>query len=197
MNFRSDINFYGSLQAELIRKDGSARDLGVLSQPKIVKTVPKRSILGILRKELPFLSGLALGAAARIHNHPDVATALVTTAGVNYLMATFVSGTNPLTNFKYHDCGTGTTAASISDTALQTPAGTARVSGTQSNPTQIQYQSIATISFTSSLAITEWGLFSAASAGTLWDRRVFLAVNVNNGDSIQFTYTVSGTAGGS
>jgi hypothetical protein len=99
------------------------------------------------------------------------------------------------------------------DTALVTAAGTARVSGTQSNPSANQYKSIATISFTSSLSIVEWGLFSASSSGTLWDRRWFntsgapattatgsltaSAIGVNSGDSIQFTYTLTINAGGS
>jgi hypothetical protein len=99
--------------------------------------------------------------------------------------------------FQYHDCGTGTTAAAIGDTALQTPAGTARVTGTPSNPSANIYKTVATISFVSTLAITEWGLFSASTTGTLWDHRVFAAINVNSGDSIQFTYQLTIAAGGS
>jgi hypothetical protein len=56
---------------------------------------------------------------------------------------------------------------------------------------------VATFNFTSTLAITEWGLFSASTSGTLWDRRTFSAINVANGDSIQFTYTLTVPAGGS
>jgi len=123
---------------------------------------------------------------------------LITTAGMTYLAAELAGGTGYVNLFKYHDCGTGTTAAAIGDTALQTPAGTARVSGTGSTPGSTNvFQSVATISFTSSLAITEWGLFSASSSGTLLDHRVFSAINVNSGDSIQFTYQLTCTAGGS
>ena len=32
----------------------------------------------------------------------------------------------------------------------------------------------------STLAITEWGLFSALTVGTLWDHRVFSAINGTN-----------------
>ena len=100
------------------------------------------------------------------------------------------------------------------DAALVTDSGVARVAGTQSWPGSVnQYKTIATMSFTSSLAIVEWGLFSASSSGTLWDRRWFNTagapattasaaltagpINVNNGDSIQFTYTLTINPGGS
>jgi len=43
--------------------------------------------------------------------------------------------------------------------------------------------------------VTEHGLFNASSAGTLMDRTVFSAINVVNGDSIQFTYELTATAG--
>jgi len=100
------------------------------------------------------------------------------------------------------------------DTALVTDSGVSRVAGTQTWPSSVnQYRSVATMSFTSSLAIVEWGLFSASSSSTLWDRRWFNTagapvttasaaltagpINVNNGDSIQFTYTLTINAGGS
>lgn len=99
------------------------------------------------------------------------------------------------------------------DTALVTDSGVARVTGVQSNPAGNQYRSVATMTFASSLAIVEWGLFSASSSGTLWDRRWFntsqapqvtastaltaAPINVNNGDSIQATYTATFNAGGS
>jgi hypothetical protein len=145
---------------------------------------------------------LGLGAfiqAMRTGDHSALPmTALVTTAGVNYLAADFLSSSsNRINAFQWSDCGTGTTAATISQTALVSPAGTARVSGAGTNPVAGTYQSVATIAFTGSLAITEYGLFSAASNGTMWDRRVFSAINVNNGDSIQFTYSVIMNAGGS
>ena len=123
---------------------------------------------------------------------------LVTTAAVNYMAADFLSGSSARINaFTWADCGTGTTSAAIGDTALQTPYGGSRVSGTQSNPVSGTYKNVATISFTSTLAITEYGLFSASSTGTLFDHRIFSAINVNSGDQITFSYSVQLTAGGS
>jgi hypothetical protein len=115
---------------------------------------------------------------------------VVTTAGINYVVDAFQNLTE-LENFDFHDAGTGTTAENAADTTLQTPFGGSRVSGTATEPAANQYRSTATIPFTSTLAITEHGLFSASSAGTLFDRSVFTAINVVNGDSIQFEYTLT------
>ena len=99
----------------------------------------------------------------------------------------------------YHDSGTGTIAATSTDSGLGTQAGPAtRATGTQSNPATNQYRTVGTISYTSPLAITEWGLFNqAAQGGTMWDRRVFGVVNVVSGDSLQVTYTLTLSGGGS
>lgn len=134
--------------------------------------------------------------------HPDgtiidlgvISRMVITTAGVNALASTATPiGIN---TFNYHDSGTGTNAEAIGDTGLQTPAGPARVAGTQSNPTAGTYQSVTTISYTTTQTITEHGLFSASSGGTVWDRSVFAGIGVVNGSGIQFTYTCSMVAGG-
>lgn len=123
---------------------------------------------------------------------------MVTTAGVNYLRDDFAAaaGAADITNFKYHDSGTGVAAEAIGNTALGTPTGDARVVGTQDNSVSKQYKTVATLPYTATLAITEHGLFSASTVGTLWDRTVFSAINVVNGDSIQFSYVLSISDGG-
>jgi hypothetical protein len=135
---------------------------------------------------------------------------LVTDAGLNFLAVAFTvdaAGTD-IFNMKFHDSGTGVTAAVQTDTTLQTQAGpTTRA--TASSVTQTQSASgtgsttpaiitnVGTIAYVSSLAITEWGLFSqAAQGGTMWDHRVFSAINVISGDSIQYTYALSLPGGG-
>ena len=121
---------------------------------------------------------------------------LVTVAGVKYMASDFASGgvTPTISGFKFHDSGIGITAAANTDTAIQTPPSPqpARVSGAGTTPgaTNI-YQTVATIAYTGTNAITEWGLFSALTSGTLWDRRVFSAINVASGDSVQFTYSLT------
>jgi hypothetical protein len=118
--------------------------------------------------------------------------------------------------------GGGTNAAQLlngqADTALTTEAsGITRVAGTQSNPSANVYKTLATVTFsgtTPPLTIIEWGLLSASSSGTLWDRRWLNTANApsttasaaltaapititSTSDSIQTTYTLTCTAGGS
>lgn len=129
----------------------------------------------------------------------DLGSGLVTTAGVNLMGADWTSASCAIKLANWHDSSTGTTAAAIGDTALQTapPAGVpARAVGTQSNVNNA-YKTIGTQTYTGTLAITEWGVFNQlAQGGTLWDRKVFTAINVVSGDSIQFTYTLTINAGG-
>ena len=120
---------------------------------------------------------------------------LVTDTGVAYIVDGLQNLTEP-ENLNFHDAGTGVGAEAVGNTGLGTPWGGARVSGTQSEPAANQYRTTATIPFTGTFAITEHGVFSASSAGTLLDRSVFTAINVVNGDSIQFQYTLTINSGG-
>jgi hypothetical protein len=120
----------------------------------------------------------------------------VTDAGVAFLATDFFDGSTDCTVFDFHDAGTGVGAEAVGNTTLGTPWGGARVSGTASNPAGGQYRTIGTITFNANFAITEHGLFSASSGGTLWDRTVFSAINVANTDAIQFTYTLTINSGG-
>jgi hypothetical protein len=123
---------------------------------------------------------------------------------VAFLVDDWDNNGQDISTLNYHGCGTGTTAEAAGDTALVTESTTAlnpdstRATGTRSQPTAPQYQSVGTITFDASAAITEHGLFSQAATGggTLWDRSVFSAINVASGDSIQFTYVMTATAGG-
>jgi hypothetical protein len=121
---------------------------------------------------------------------------VVTTSGVNWLATTFTNTVEPET-LNFHDCGTGTTAEAIGQTTLITPYGGSRATGTQSTPGSVNiYRSVATISFTTTQAITEHGIFTASTSGTMFDRSLFSAINVANGDSIQFTWELTLPAGG-
>jgi hypothetical protein len=119
---------------------------------------------------------------------------LVTDAGAAFIVDAF-QGITELEAMNYHASGTDTTAEAAGDTALGTEVAS-RVAGTQSEPAANQYRTVATIPYSSSLAITEHGVFSAAAAGTVLDRSVFAAINVVNGDGIQFTYTLTVNSGG-
>lgn len=221
-----------------------------------------------------------------IHQH-DLGSGLVTNVGVMALANDFAWAQNcqTLKLANNHASGTGATAAATTDIALQTlaaPTTTTAVAGTQSLVSAANsqtYKTVATINYTSTLAITEWGLHTAtalsattgtpftatsatsgtatgtpytASSGTtqgeqqmivvpgtttvfglitsnttsvltipawytvaggtagstpgtteaftikpvLWDHKVFAAINVNSGDSIQFQYSLLVNSGG-
>ncbi len=123
---------------------------------------------------------------------------VVTDAGVGHLVDDWDDGTGNIENFNYHDSGTSVTAENQTDTNLIAEAGpTTRATGTKSQPSANVIRSLGTIAYTGTLAITEHGLFTTASRATdlMWDRTVFAAINVENGDSIQFTYDCTFTAG--
>ena len=86
--------------------------------------------------------------------------------------------------------GTGSTAAAAGDTTLGTEAGRTSLTSTTQTNEDVVY--IATFSAgTGTGALTEAGLFNAASAGTMLCRTVFSTVNKGASDSLQITWTVS------
>lgn len=135
-------------------------------------------------------------ADGRVVNYGTVSYRVVTSAFAADVVDNLQAAAASFQAYDFHDSGTGSTAEASGDTALVTPVGIARVSGTASEPATNQYRSVATISYTGTAALREHGLFNASSAGTLMDRTVFAAINVENGDSVQFTYTLTVTAGG-
>lgn len=133
-----------------------------------------------------------------------VSRRVVTDAGVAYIVDAFQNSVE-LENMKFHGFGTGTNAEAAADTALQTELTTqyatdnVRPTGTTAEgATANIYRTVATLSPDSggTIAITEHGVFSATSAGTLLDRSKFSAVNLVAGsDSLQATYELTFTSG--
>lgn len=155
----------------------------------------KQMLMAIAR--LGFVSALSatlLRADGTKQHLGVVSNRVVTTAGAGFLVDAFQNLTEAEA-INWHQSGTGTAAEAVGDIALGTPQGT-RVAGTQSEPSATVYRTVATLSYTATLAITEHGLFTASTGGVLWDRSVFAAINVVNGDSIQFTYNLTVNAGG-
>lgn len=101
------------------------------------------------------------------------------------------------TAFTYLAVGTGTTAASATDTTLQTEitdsglgraaATVSRVTTTTTNDTLQLYKSF---SVSGSKSITEAGVLNASSLGTLLGRQVFSADSVVSGDTYNLTYKI-------
>ena len=164
------------------------------------KKIPSR----ILSTRDLFAGRLAVGKAelqmtviranGNVENLGVVSKKKVTGAFVTDIVANLVTHAATFQAYKYHDCGTGSTAEANTQTALVTPFGGARVAGTQvagGTSTAPTYTSVATISFTGTFAVTEHAIFNASTVGTMLDRSLFSAVNVVNGDSIQFTYVLT------
>lgn len=142
------------------------------------------------------LRATVIRANGQVEQYGVLSRRVVTTAGVNWLATAFTNTVEP-ESLNFHDCGTGTTAEAIGQTTLVTPFGGSRVSGTQSTPGSTNiYRSVATISFSGTFAITEHGIFTASTSGTMFDRSLFAAINVASGDSIQFTWELTLPAGG-
>ena len=122
---------------------------------------------------------------------------VVTNSGVAFLATNWLDGSKSIANFNAHGHGTGVTAENATDIALGTEVGT-RAAGAKTAPAANQLRTIATVAVGASLAITEQGLFDSTtvSGSTLWDRSVFAAINVQSGDSIQYTYTLTVVSGG-
>jgi len=127
---------------------------------------------------------------------------VVTTAGVTAIASHLNNGGATISGFKFHGFGSGTNAEASADTTLQTEFTTeyatdsTRPTGSQGASTNT-YTTIATFSPDANVAVTEHGIFTAASAGTLLDRSKFSVVNlVGSADSLQATYVLTLAAGG-
>lgn len=130
---------------------------------------------------------------------------VVTTTGVRFICDDFNAGGQDVTTMKFHGLGTGATAEAAADTTLQTELTTqynpdnTRATGTQASATSganATYTTVGTNTVDASAAVTEHGILSASSAGTLLDRSVFSVVNLANGDSLQSTYVLTLNSGG-
>lgn len=142
------------------------------------------------------LQARLIRADGSVIDYGVVSYRVVTTAFVNFMVDQLQTETSEWGDFKYHDSGVGTTGAAVGDTDIETTDGESRATGTQTEGAANIYESVGTISYTTTKAITEHGLFSQSTGTTLMDRHVFAAINVVNGDSVQFTYDLTVSAGG-
>lgn len=122
---------------------------------------------------------------------------LVTDAG-KAGVASRINGADSEAAFTAIAIGTGTTAADVGDTTLETEIttgggerGAATASRQTTDVTNDTARLVKTFSFTSTFAVTEAGaLNNNTSGGVLLNRQVFTAVNVVNGDSLQVTINI-------
>jgi hypothetical protein len=125
---------------------------------------------------------------------------LVTTVGEAWMAGALTGDVAAPTTVKYIGLGTGTGAAATTDTTLGTEITTGgaaeeRATGTQSRVTTTHtndtYQVVGTVTMNSSHAVTEAGLFSASSSGSLFARQVFDALNLVSADTLAITWKVA------
>ena len=158
-----------------------------------------------VKQELMKLAGIGLCAELRIVVYRGngtiddlgvVSRRVITDAGATKVADAFTNAFEPEL-FNYHAAGTGVVAEAVGDTLLGLEV-EARATGTQSKPSAKVYQSVGTVAFTATRAITEHGIFSVVTANTitLLDRSVFSVINVVNTDSIAFTYQLTVPSGG-
>lgn len=121
---------------------------------------------------------------------------MMTTAFVDFIVDQLQTETSEFGDFKYHQCGLGTTNEAITDTGIETDTGISPATGTQTETDHDTYKSVATMTMDATEAITEHVLMSQSGAGTCMDRTEFSAINVVSGNQIEFTFEASFTAGG-
>lgn len=115
---------------------------------------------------------------------------LVVTVGKNFIASRMKDAT--ATAMTHMEVGTGTTAAAVGDTTLQTAVASSRVTLTSTTVTTNNVAYVATFpAGTGTGALTEAGLFNASSSGTMLCRTVFSVINKGAADTLGITWTVT------
>jgi hypothetical protein len=113
---------------------------------------------------------------------------LVVTSGLGYIASRMKDAT--ATAMSHMAIGTGTTAAAAGDTTLGTELDRNALTSTTVTSNQIEY--VASWSAGDGTgAITEAGIFNAASAGDMLARTVFDVVNKAANDTLSITWTIT------
>ena len=113
---------------------------------------------------------------------------LVVTVGKNFVASRIVgTAANVMSHMA---AGSGTTAAAAGDTALQTELGRVALASNTA-ALSVVTQTAAFPAGTATGAVTEAGIFNAASAGTMFCRTVFAVINKGVDDAMSVTWTVT------
>ena len=117
---------------------------------------------------------------------------LVVTVGKNFLAA-WLTTAEAGGFMPFVALGTGSNAPSAGDTTLQTElvgGGYSRVSGTLTSALNVLQNVTSFGPGNGTGALTECGLFSASTIGTMFARQVFSVVNKASGDTLQVTWQI-------
>lgn len=183
-----------NVEYSLVDKFGKAKKL--FQQNALYTLAMKKGILSPYAYQ-------KLGVLSSLLGHwsdKAVVANLITNAGFA-LVAGRINGSGSPAAATYIAVGTGTTAANVADTALETEitdsglerasASVSLVTTTVSNDTA---QMVVTFTVTGTKAVTESGVLNDSSSGSLLCRQVFSAINVVSGDSLQITWKIKASA---
>jgi len=116
---------------------------------------------------------------------------LIVNSGIAFIAQRLISTPTAMSHMAI---GTGTTAAAAAQTALVTEVGRVALTSSTNITTTVTNDTVQYVaSFpagTGTGAITEAGIFNAASAGTMLNRTVFSVVNKGAGDAMSITWNV-------
>jgi hypothetical protein len=115
---------------------------------------------------------------------------VIVTVGKNFTAAWLAATSQATPYMNFMALGTGTSAATAGDTTLETEIGT-RATGVISSSTNIWTNQSTFGPGVSTGAITEAGIFSASTGGTMLARQTFAVQNKLAGDTIVFTWNVT------
>ena len=140
---------------------------------------------------------------AGVVDYGVVSHRVVTDTFVAALVTSLRTNASPGT-FKYHGLGANTQVESATDTALlgefqsEYAVANVRVTGTQANTGTNIYVTVGTHTFSANVAVTEHGVFDNATqgSGVLMDRSKFAVINLQTGESLQSTYSLTIQSGG-
>lgn len=158
------------------------------TDPQLAIEALQNSLRGVMMECYGILSARVFRKGAGVEDLGLISVKKITVAFRNFLVDQLIAETSAFGDFKYHANGTGTTAEANTQTTLVTEVETRGVGSQLEGATADIYKSVGTVSITGSRAITEHGLLNASSDGTLMDRSLFSAINVESGDSIEYTY---------
>ncbi len=120
---------------------------------------------------------------------------VLTTVFISFEVASLTVTPTEYEDFDFHEVGTTSAAQAVGDTALTTPSGIARETGTPTDLDPI-YQNVATITADATETWEEHGLFNNVTGATLMDRTLTLGQSVNSSDQVQYTYQLTKNSGG-
>lgn len=130
-----------------------------------------------------------IGADGAVKDSREIKNLVVTT-GKTFIASRMV-GTSA-TVMGWMELGTGTTAAAVGDTTLQTAISGSRVALTSGTSATNVVTYVASFpAGTGTGAVTEAGVFNASSAGTMLCRTVFSVVNKGAADAMSITWTIT------